>query len=193
MALYTLHGIPVMLMSYVGALKCWLMAPLIGVFGYSVWSLRLPVALLAAAVILLCNAIAKRWTEPGIGGPDASDIGVTNNALHSDAAFSTTKGVYVLTGYNHGPGRGVWIAFSQDGVSNWSQDEWLQHGSPTNLTLSPYVTIVNEDGTDNGVVGDTFYAYWAFTSRWDDPVCTVNAPNCGLRQLVRQKITLFAP
>lgn len=71
------------------------------------------------------------------------------------------------------------------------------------------MTIVNEDGTDNAVVGDSFYAYWAFTPRWDDPVCldvdnlppqcvctdTVKAPapNCGLRRVVRQKVALVAP
>ncbi len=131
------------------------------------------------------------WMEPGLGGM-ATSLGVSTSALHSDAAFSTTKDRYILTGYDHGPGRGVWIAFSSDGLT-WTQGDWLVKGSPSNLTLSPYVTIVNVDGTDNALVGDQFFVYWSFTPRWDDPVCTVNAPNCGLRYVYRQLVTLVAP
>jgi hypothetical protein len=66
-------------------------------------------------------------------------------------------------------------------------------------TLSPYLTIVNEDGSDNGLVGDAFYVYFAFTPEWDDWMFHMAnhpgwlTPNDGLQQLVRQKVTLVAP
>jgi 4-amino-4-deoxy-L-arabinose transferase-like glycosyltransferase len=43
--------IPVMLMSYVGALKSWLSAPVLLAFGPSPWAVRLPALVLAAAAI----------------------------------------------------------------------------------------------------------------------------------------------
>jgi hypothetical protein len=127
-----------------------------------------------------------QWTGEGLGGM-ASPLALPNVSLHGDAAFSTTKGVYVLTGYNHGPGRGVWIAFSRDGLS-WSPGEWLQHSdNPNNETLSPYITIVNDNGTDNALIGDSFYAYWAFAPRYTE------LGNGNLRYLVRQKVELVEP
>jgi hypothetical protein len=130
--------------------------------------------------------LSGEWTGAGLGGA-ASSVALPTVNLHSDAAFSPTKGTYVLTGYNHGPGRGVWIAFSRDGVT-WSQGEWLQHSEdPNNGTLSPYITIVNEDGTDNALVGDSFYAYWAFAPRYTE------LGNANLRYLVRQRVQLIAP
>lgn len=52
---------------------------------------------------------------------------------------------------------------------------------------SPYITIVNEDGTDNALVGDSFYAYWAFAPRFTE------LGNANLRYLVRQRVQLVAP
>ena len=39
------HNIPLMVMTYVGALKTWIYWPLVHWFGPSVWTVRLPVAL----------------------------------------------------------------------------------------------------------------------------------------------------
>lgn len=63
----------------------------------------------------------------------------------------------------------------------------IQHGSAANDSLSPYVTIVAEAGTDNALVTDSFHAYWAFKPDWG------NTANPGFRFLVRQKITLVNP
>ena len=125
------------------------------------------------------------FTEPGWGGR-CTPIDVENALLHGDAAWCATKRKFLLTGYNHGEGRGVWIAFSDDAV-RWTKGGWLQHGRPGNTTLSPYVTIVDEDGSDNAEVGDGFYAYWGFTPDWE------GKGNLGLRYVVRQKVTLVAP
>jgi hypothetical protein len=126
------------------------------------------------------------WSGAGLGGM-ASALALPNVSLHGDAAFSTTKGVYVLTGYNHSPGRGVWIAFSRDGV-NFSPGQWLQQSAdPNNGTLSPYITIVNTDGTDNSYIGSSFYAYWAFAPQFTE------LGNSNLRYLVRQRVELVAP
>jgi 4-amino-4-deoxy-L-arabinose transferase-like glycosyltransferase len=47
------HNIPLMVMSYVGALKTWIYWPLIHWFGPGVWTLRLPVAFAGAITISL--------------------------------------------------------------------------------------------------------------------------------------------
>ena len=130
--------------------------------------------------------LSGAWNSDGLGGM-ASAIALPTVSLHSDAAYSATKRVYMLTGYNHGPGRGVWIAFSSDGVT-YSPGDWLQHSDdPKNQTLSPYITLVDVDGTDNAEVGDAFYAYWAFAPRWDE------LANQSLRYLVRQRVELRQP
>ena len=121
------------------------------------------------------------WNEPGLGG-NSTHLG-TLGALHSDAAYSTVLRQYILTGYEHGVRRGVWIAFSTDGV-NWSERMWIQRGSQNNRSLSPYETIVNADGTDNAQVGQSFYLYWAFNPDWDA------TRNDDLMFIYRQKVTL---
>src|SRR5580658_4371939 len=47
------HDIPLMVMSYVGALKTWIYWPLVERFGPSVWTVRLPVALAGAVTIFI--------------------------------------------------------------------------------------------------------------------------------------------
>lgn len=121
------------------------------------------------------------WSEPGLGG-NSTRLGMFG-ALHSDAAYSTVSRQYILTGYEHGVGRGVWIAFSTDGVT-WSERMWIQRGSQGNTSLSPYETIVNADGTDNAQVGQSFYLYWAFNPDWDA------TQNDDLMFIYRQKVTL---
>jgi 4-amino-4-deoxy-L-arabinose transferase-like glycosyltransferase len=55
-----LCGVPVMLMSYVGALKAWLYAPVLAAFGVSPATLRIPCILLAAATLLVLGLLAER-------------------------------------------------------------------------------------------------------------------------------------
>jgi hypothetical protein len=63
----------------------------------------------------------------------------------------------------------------------------IQSQDPNNGTLSPYITIVNQDGTDNALVGDSFYAYWAFAPRYTE------LGNGNLPYLVRQRVQLVTP
>jgi hypothetical protein len=51
------HAVPVMPMSYVGALKCWLYTPLFVLSHPGVWVVRLPVLLLAAVTIALLSRL----------------------------------------------------------------------------------------------------------------------------------------
>lgn len=54
-----LGALPLYLMPYIGALKAWIYWPIFKVFGVSVWSIRLPVLLLAAGGIALLFRLAK--------------------------------------------------------------------------------------------------------------------------------------
>ena len=51
------HLMPSMLMSYLGALKSWLYAPILAAFGPSTWAVRLPVLLLACVTIGLSGRL----------------------------------------------------------------------------------------------------------------------------------------
>jgi Dolichyl-phosphate-mannose-protein mannosyltransferase len=53
------HHMPSMLMSYVGAVKSWLYAPIISAFGVSEWSVRVPVLLLALATVALGGVLMR--------------------------------------------------------------------------------------------------------------------------------------
>lgn len=140
-----------------------------------------------------CNG---SWSAPGLGGC-AADLNLPSIGLHGDGAWST-RGTYVLSGYGTDTGRGVWIAFSQDGL-NWSSWSWLQRGIPGicepvqqwGCTASPYITIVAEDGSDNGVVGNSFWVYWAFGPDWGDGPYPL--PNYSLQYVARQRVTLIGP
>jgi hypothetical protein len=57
---YRPGGVPVMLMSYVGALKSWLYTPLFALWKPSVWSLRIPVVLLAGLSVVLFAFVMDR-------------------------------------------------------------------------------------------------------------------------------------
>lgn len=125
------------------------------------------------------------WNEPGMNG-HYSPIMPYNHvphdfAVHGDAAYSSAIGKYVLSGYTHIGGKGVFITFSDDGV-NYANPEWIvTSDSYAKGTLAPYITIVNEDGSDNGQIGQTFYVYYSYRPN--------GQPNTG-RNLYRQKITL---
>ncbi|MEO8659998.1 MAG: hypothetical protein ABI693_16125 [Bryobacteraceae bacterium] len=76
-------NVPVMLMSYVGALKSWLMWPVFAVWQPSVWSLRIPPLLLAAATVMIFAGILK-----GISGKRAAAAGAL--LLATDPSFLLT-------------------------------------------------------------------------------------------------------
>jgi hypothetical protein len=60
------HEAPYMLMSYLGALKTWLYAPLLAFLDATVWSIRTPVLLAAAVTIVLTGWLLRRisgWTS----------------------------------------------------------------------------------------------------------------------------------
>jgi len=54
------HDVFFMVMSYLGALKTWLFAPLFAAFGANRWSLRLPVALAGAMTVFIFYLFAER-------------------------------------------------------------------------------------------------------------------------------------
>ncbi len=77
------HREPLMLLSYVGALKSWLFAPLYAAGWLNVWSIRLPALVLAAVTILLLAWLAKE-----LGGWSAAVVIVW--LLATDAVFLLT-------------------------------------------------------------------------------------------------------
>jgi hypothetical protein len=132
---------------------------------------------------------AGGWAEPGIGG-QASPIladGVLFG-MHGDAAYSTYLGKYLIASNTGHLGRGVFLTFSDDAV-NYEVPSWLQSSTvSTKDYLSPYETIVAADGSDNGVVGQSFYVYFSYRFKW------TTAPGdqwpALWRWLYRQKVTL---
>jgi 4-amino-4-deoxy-L-arabinose transferase-like glycosyltransferase len=47
------HAVPLMIMSYLGALKTWIYAPLLAWFGSGVWAVRLPMVIVGAITVFL--------------------------------------------------------------------------------------------------------------------------------------------
>lgn len=76
--------VPLMLMSYVGALKGWLYKPLFAIWKPSVWSIRMPALLIAALAILVTSRVLAL-----AAGPVAA-IAVTA-LLASDASYLLTS------------------------------------------------------------------------------------------------------
>jgi 4-amino-4-deoxy-L-arabinose transferase-like glycosyltransferase len=87
------HDIPLMVMSYVGALKTWIYWPLVERFGPSVWTVRLPVALAGAVTIFIFYHLIRNS-----GGPRAAF------AALAGALLLATDPVFLLTNiYDWGP------------------------------------------------------------------------------------------
>lgn len=61
-----LFGVPVMLMSYIGALKAYLYYPIFKLFGVSVVSIRLPVILVTLGTLVLTWRVARRLGPRGL-------------------------------------------------------------------------------------------------------------------------------
>ncbi len=78
------HWIPLMLMSYVGALKCWLYAPWLALTGPSLWTLRLPVLLCGVLTI-----IAFAWLVDRLLNRRAAVVGAALLATHPPFLFTT--------------------------------------------------------------------------------------------------------
>ncbi len=87
------HTIPIMVMTYVGALKTWIYWPLMGWFGSSVWAVRVPVALLGAITVFVFFHLTR-----SVGGPRA------NLAASAGALLLATDPVFLLTNtFDWGP------------------------------------------------------------------------------------------
>src|SRR5437867_2358075 len=78
------HRIPLMLMSYLGALKSWVYAPIFRLWKPSVFSLRVPVILAAGVTIWLFWSLLRR-----ISGYRAATVGC--GLLASDTLFLITS------------------------------------------------------------------------------------------------------
>ena len=165
-----------------------------GIFGFTYGSVCVARALVSDVINAAKNGSVTTWhkyyngawNELGLGGnaTDVFPLDVFHNYIvHGDAAYCTYNQKYVMSGYTDLHGNGIWISFSNDGLS-WEQPTYIQHGSSSNISLSPYETIVNIDGQDNGVVGQNFYIYYTFSQNWTDP------PNHYMKHVFRQKVTL---
>ena len=87
------HDIPLMVMSYVGALKTWIYWPLIHWFGSSVWTVRLPVILAGTITVFLFYHLIR-----GFGGAHAAF------AALAGALVLATDPIFLLTNtYDWGP------------------------------------------------------------------------------------------
>jgi len=129
------------------------------------------------------------WKEPGRDGrasPILPAIPGIAWLTHGDAAYSTYTGKYLLTAYNQAQGKGIYLAMSNDAV-HFDDPQWIQRNRTDKDTLSPYETIINVDGTDNGVVGQVFYVYFSYR-----PVSSIGQSGYAenFRWLYRQKVTL---
>ncbi|MEV4140679.1 hypothetical protein AB0J72_52005 [Dactylosporangium sp. NPDC049742] len=134
------------------------------------------------------------FTSDGMNGTGGWVVqaGETNDySTHGDAAYSTYLGKYLMAGGSGGAGRGVFLAFGDD-PAHFETPNWLLNSDAVNKpTLSPYETIVNLDGSDNGEVGREFYVYFGYYFVWprDEPTTDISKE---FRWLYRQKVTLNA-
>lgn len=60
------HGIPVLLMDYIGALKSWIYTPIFAVFGVSVLSVRIPMIVMFCVAVGISCAVVWRHSGPWI-------------------------------------------------------------------------------------------------------------------------------
>ena len=78
------HELPLMLMSYVGAVKAWLYKGIFALFDPSPWSVRLPMILLGAGTVWFFYDLLRR-----LAGPATAVIG--GLLLATDASFVLTR------------------------------------------------------------------------------------------------------
>lgn len=131
------------------------------------------------------------WNEDGMGGkatPVIAGSGQYDWETHGDAAYSSTLGKFVLMGFNQSDGMGEWIAFSDDGV-NFGHPSFIinSYSGKTSKSMNIYDTLIGSDGSDNGVIGSSFYIYWSQRNDYNAPL---NSQIC--RQLVTVNLTGFS-
>jgi hypothetical protein len=112
------------------------------------------------------------WNSPGLGGA-CNSISIQDGITHTDAAYSTFTGKYyfILTSQDWG-GSDTWIKLyeSVDGI-NWTFAKTIAEEPASALSGIggyQYVTIVDQSGSDNGVVGQKFYVYSGFIQAGDN-------------------------
>ena len=129
------HHVPLMLMTYIGSLKTLLYWPVFRIFGASLWTLRLPVALLGAITIFFFYNLANVS-----GGRRAAAMGAF--LLATDPVFLLTntfdwgpvalEHVFLVTGcwlvyrfgHNSGSDAGIWnlaAGFFCWGLALWNK------------------------------------------------------------------------
>jgi len=90
------HDLFLMVMSYIGALKTMLFAPVFAAFGANRWSLRLPVVLFGAATVFLFYLLAER--------ANLFELGRGSRAATLGALLLATDPVFLLTNtFDWGP------------------------------------------------------------------------------------------
>jgi len=85
------HDIPLMVMTYVGALKTWIFCPLVHWFGPSAWTVRLPVVLIGGVTVFLFYRLMIA-------------LGVGRGFAAAGALLLATDPVFILTNtFDWGP------------------------------------------------------------------------------------------
>jgi hypothetical protein len=117
------HEIPVMLLSYLGALKTWLCAPILAIWNPSAISVRLPTALLGAVTIALFWRLLK-----DVCGRSAAWVGAV--LLTTDTTF------LLLTTIDFGP---VALQLFLKTAALVLFVRWHRNGRPTLFALAWFV------------------------------------------------------
>ncbi len=106
------------------------------------------------------NGIEKGFTSKGLGG-ESIRIGI-DGISHTDAACSTYNNTcYLLLTRMNWQGKDSWVNLyeSGDGVK-WKLFKTIIQKTASQVEAGfQYATIVNNDGSDNGEVGSSFFVY----------------------------------
>jgi 4-amino-4-deoxy-L-arabinose transferase-like glycosyltransferase len=85
------HGVPLMLMPYIGALKAWIYYPIFKIFGVTALSVRLPAILIGASAIWITYEYVRRLFSPSAGWIAASLLAVDPSFIfHTRWDWGTT-------------------------------------------------------------------------------------------------------
>ena len=100
------------------------------------------------------------WNSPGIGG-DCTLIGL-DGVSHTDAAYSTyTDKYYIVMSWMNWNNADTYLKLyeSSDGIS-WTYKKTIVDAPASAVREGyQYVTIIDQSGSDNAVVGQKFYVY----------------------------------
>ena len=103
------------------------------------------------------------WESNGLGGP-CSSVAIEQGIDHTDAAYSThTQKYYLTLSKQSSGGSDTWIKLyeSSDGIT-WSYlTTIVQESGLGERKGYQYVTIVDASGSDNSIVGKSFFVYSA--------------------------------